>query len=65
MKISYEETFGPGAPLFRFENRGTEVIRLANDTTWPRGDTSTPATLGRVFRVAEALEVGLIALTTA
>ncbi len=59
MKISYEETFGPVAPLFRFETE-EEVIRLANDSDVGLAGYFYARDLGRVFRVAEALEVGLL-----
>ena len=59
MKISYEETFGPVAPLFRFETEA-EVIRLANDSDVGLAGYFYARDLGRVFRVAEALEAGLI-----
>ena len=43
MEIAHEETFGPVAPLFRFEDEA-EVIRLANDTESASPATSSPAT---------------------
>ncbi len=59
MKIAREETFGPVAPLFRFETE-EEVIRLANDSDVGLAGYFYARDLGRVFRVAEALEVGLL-----
>ena len=59
MKIAHEETFGPVAPLFRFETE-EEVIRLANDADVGLAGYFYARDLGRVFRVAEALEVGLV-----
>jgi succinate-semialdehyde dehydrogenase/glutarate-semialdehyde dehydrogenase len=59
MKIAHEETFGPVAPLFRFETED-EVIRLANDSDVGLAGYFYARDLGRVFRVAEALEVGLL-----
>lgn len=59
MKISREETFGPVAPLFRFDTE-EEVIRLANDSDVGLAGYFYARDLGRVFRVAEALEVGLL-----
>jgi succinate-semialdehyde dehydrogenase/glutarate-semialdehyde dehydrogenase len=59
MKIAREETFGPVAPLFRFETEA-EVIRLANDSDVGLAGYFYARDLGRVFRVAEALEVGLV-----
>jgi len=59
MKIAREETFGPVAPLFRFETE-EEGIELANDSDFGLAGYFYARDLGRVFRVAEALEVGLI-----
>ncbi|MCB9944809.1 MAG: NAD-dependent succinate-semialdehyde dehydrogenase [Geminicoccaceae bacterium] len=59
MKIAHEETFGPVAPLFRFETEN-EVIKLANDSDVGLAGYFYARDIGRVFRVAEALEVGLV-----
>jgi succinate-semialdehyde dehydrogenase / glutarate-semialdehyde dehydrogenase len=59
MLISHEETFGPVAPLFRFKDEA-EVIKLANDSDYGLAGYFYARDLGRVFRVAEALEVGLL-----
>lgn len=59
MKIAHEETFGPVAPLFRFETE-EEAIRLANDIEVGLAGYFFARDLGRVFRVAEALEVGIV-----
>jgi succinate-semialdehyde dehydrogenase / glutarate-semialdehyde dehydrogenase len=59
MKIAHEETFGPVAPLFRFETE-EEVVRLANDSDVGLAGYFYARDLARVFRVAEALEVGLV-----
>lgn len=59
MKIAREETFGPVAPLFRFETE-EEAIQLANDTEVGLAGYFYARDLGRVFRVAEALEVGIV-----
>ncbi len=59
MLIAHEETFGPVAPLFRFETED-EVIRLANASDVGLAGYFYARDLGRVFRVAEALEVGLV-----
>jgi succinate-semialdehyde dehydrogenase / glutarate-semialdehyde dehydrogenase len=59
MKIAHEETFGPVAPLFRFETE-EEVVRLANDNDVGLAGYFYARDLARVFRVAEALEVGLV-----
>ena len=59
MKIAHEETFAPVAPLFRFETEA-EVIAMANDSAVGLAGYFYARDLGRVFRVAEALEVGLV-----
>ncbi len=59
MKIAHEETFGPVAPLFKFESEA-EVIKMANDSDVGLAGYFYARDLGRVFRVAEALEVGLV-----
>lgn len=59
MKIASEETFGPVAPLFRFQTE-EEVIKLANDSDVGLASYFYSRDLGRVFRVAEALETGLV-----
>ncbi|HET6469437.1 MAG TPA: NAD-dependent succinate-semialdehyde dehydrogenase [Geminicoccaceae bacterium] len=59
MKLAHEETFGPVAPLFRFESED-EVIRLANDSDVGLAGYFYARDIGRVFRVAEALEVGIL-----
>jgi len=59
MKIAREETFGPVAPLFKFETE-EEVIAMANDSDVGLAGYFYARDLGRVFRVAEALEVGLL-----
>jgi succinate-semialdehyde dehydrogenase/glutarate-semialdehyde dehydrogenase len=59
MMIAHEETFGPVAPVFKFETED-EVIKLANDSDVGLAGYFYARDLGRVFRVAEALEVGLL-----
>ena len=59
--IFREETFGPVAPLFRFKTE-EEAIRLANDTEFGLAAYFYARDVGRVFRVAEALEYGLIGI---
>jgi succinate-semialdehyde dehydrogenase / glutarate-semialdehyde dehydrogenase len=56
-----EETFGPVAPLFRFKTE-EEAIKLANDTEFGLAAYFYARDVGRVFRVAEALEYGLIGI---
>ena len=63
MKLSREETFGPVAPLFRFETV-EEVIELANATEFGLASYFYARDLSRVFRVAEALEYGMVGINT-
>ena len=58
--IFTEETFGPVAPLFRFKTE-EEAIRLANDTEFGLAAYFYARDVGRIFRVAEALESGIVA----
>lgn len=64
MKVSSEETFGPVAGLFRFKDEA-EVIRLANDTRFGLASYFYTQNLGQAFRVAEALEYGMVAVNEA
>ncbi|MBA4209640.1 MAG: succinate-semialdehyde dehydrogenase (NADP(+)) [Parvibaculum sp.] len=59
MKASREETFGPLAPVFRFDT-DEEAIALANDTPFGLASYFYSRDIGRVWRVAEALEYGLV-----
>ena len=59
--IFHEETFGPVAPLFRFKTE-EEAIRLANDTEFGLAAYFYSRDIGRIFRVGEALEYGLIGI---
>jgi succinate-semialdehyde dehydrogenase/glutarate-semialdehyde dehydrogenase len=61
MRIAREETFGPVAPLFRFHNEA-EAIALANDTEFGLAAYFYSRDLGRVWRVAEALEYGIVGI---
>jgi succinate-semialdehyde dehydrogenase/glutarate-semialdehyde dehydrogenase len=63
MKVSREETFGPVAPLYRFKN-DEDAIRLANDTEFGLAAYFYSRDLGRVWRVAEALETGIVGVNT-
>ncbi|MCK8785712.1 NAD-dependent succinate-semialdehyde dehydrogenase [Roseomonas sp. NAR14] len=56
-----EETFGPLAPLFRFETE-EEAVALANDTPFGLAAYFYARDIGRIFRVAEALETGMIGI---
>ncbi len=61
MKITHEETFGPVAPLYRFKAED-ELIRLANDTEYGLAAYFYSRDIGRVWRVAEAIEAGIIGI---
>jgi succinate-semialdehyde dehydrogenase/glutarate-semialdehyde dehydrogenase len=59
--IFREETFGPVAPLFRFKTED-EAVKLANDTEFGLAAYFYARDVGRIFRVAEALEYGIIGI---
>ncbi|TSE24635.1 3-sulfolactaldehyde dehydrogenase [Tepidimonas sediminis] len=59
MLCAREETFGPFAPVFRFRTE-EEVIRMANDTEYGLAGYFYSRDVGRIFRVAEALEYGMV-----
>ena len=61
MNIYYEETFGPVAPLIRF-NSEKEVIKMANDSKYGLAGYFYSRDIGRIWRVAEALEYGMIGI---
>jgi succinate-semialdehyde dehydrogenase/glutarate-semialdehyde dehydrogenase len=63
MKVTKEETFGPVAPLFRFKDE-KEAIRLANDTEFGLASYFYGRDIGRIWRVAEALEYGIVGVNT-
>ncbi|MEI2780190.1 MAG: NADP-dependent succinate-semialdehyde dehydrogenase [Candidatus Competibacter sp.] len=63
MLVAREETFGPVAPLFRFQT-DEEAIRLANATEFGLAAYFYSRDLNRVFRVAEALQYGMIGINT-
>jgi succinate-semialdehyde dehydrogenase/glutarate-semialdehyde dehydrogenase len=63
MKVAGEETFGPVAPLFRFETEA-EAIRMANDTEFGLAAYFYTRDLARSWRVSEALEYGIVGLNT-
>jgi succinate-semialdehyde dehydrogenase/glutarate-semialdehyde dehydrogenase len=63
MKVSTEETFGPLAPLYRFETE-EEVIHLANDTIFGLASYFYARDIGRITRVQEALEYGMVGVNT-
>ncbi|MDN6876078.1 NADP-dependent succinate-semialdehyde dehydrogenase [Pseudomonas citronellolis] len=61
--VAKEETFGPLAPLFRFKDEA-EVIAMSNDTEFGLAAYFYARDLGRVFRVGEALEYGIVGINT-
>ena len=63
MKVATEETFGPLAPLFKFDNED-EVIAMANDTIFGLASYFYAKDLSRVYKVAEALEYGIVGINT-
>ena len=63
MLCAREETFGPVAPVFRFETEA-EVIAAANATEFGLASYFYSRDIGRVFRVAEALEYGMVGVNT-
>lgn len=63
MKVAKEETFGPLAPLFRFTS-DDEVVKLANDTEFGLAAYFYSRDIGRVWRIAEALEYGMVGINT-
>lgn len=63
MMIAREETFGPVAPIFRFETEA-EVIAAANDTEFGLASYIYTRDVSRVWRVMEALEYGMVGINT-
>jgi succinate-semialdehyde dehydrogenase/glutarate-semialdehyde dehydrogenase len=63
MMVASDETFGPVAPLFRFDDEA-DVIEQANDTIFGLASYFFARDLGRVWRVAEALEYGMVGINT-
>ena len=63
MLVTREETFGPLAPVYRFKDEA-DVIEQANDTEFGLAAYFYARDLGRVFRVAEALEYGMVGINT-
>ena len=63
MAVAREETFGPVAPLFRFRDEA-EAIALANDTEFGLAAYFYGRDVGRIWRVAEALEYGIVGINT-
>ena len=63
MMVTHDETFGPMAPLFRFENED-DVIAQANDTRFGLASYFYSSDLSRVHKVSEALEYGIVGVNT-
>jgi len=62
-KVATEETFGPLAPLFKFDTE-EEIIALANDTIFGLASYFYSRDIGRITRVQEALEYGMVGVNT-
>jgi succinate-semialdehyde dehydrogenase/glutarate-semialdehyde dehydrogenase len=63
MLIAQEETFGPVAGVFKFDSEA-QVIKLANDTSVGLAAYFFSQDIGRCYRVADALEVGMVGINT-
>ena len=63
MLITYEETFGPVAPIISFEN-DEEVVRLANNSQYGLASYFYSRDIGRIWKVAEALEYGMVGVNS-
>lgn len=63
MMVSQDETFGPLAPLFKFDDED-DVIEMANDTIFGLASYFYAKDLNRVYKVAEALEYGIVGVNT-
>ena len=63
MAVATEETFGPVAPLFKFETEA-EVVKAANDTDFGLASYFYSSNHARVWRVSEALEYGMVGVNT-
>ena len=62
-KITTEETFGPVAPIYKFKDEN-EVIELANNSPYGLASYFYSRDIGRIWRVAEALEYGMVGVNT-
>ena len=62
-KITSEETFGPVAPVYKFKDE-SEVIELANNSPYGLASYFYSRDIGRIWRVAEALEYGMVGVNT-
>ncbi len=63
MRVATEETFGPVAPLFRFSDEA-QAIGMANDTEFGLAAYFYARDIGRIVRVSEALEYGMVGINT-
>ena len=63
MKVAREETFGPVAPLFRFY-KDEEAVQLSNDTEFGLASYFFGRDIGRIWRVADQLEYGMVGINT-
>lgn len=63
MRVAKEEIFGPVAPLFKFQEEA-EAIQMANDTEYGLAAYFYARDMGRIWRVAEALEYGMVGVNT-
>ena len=63
MRLANEEIFGPVAPLYRFDTE-EEAIRMANDTPFGLASYFYAGELGRIWRVSEGLEYGMVGVNT-
>jgi len=61
MLVAKEETFGPMAPIFKFETE-EEAIAMANDTEFGLAAYFYSRDIGRIWRVAEGLEYGIVGI---
>ena len=60
-KITFEETFGPVAPVYKFSS-DEEVIKMANDTPYGLASYFYSRDISRIWKVAEALEYGIVSI---
>ena len=63
MRVAREEIFGPVAPVFRFDTEA-DAIRLANDTEFGLASYFFSRDIGRIWRVSEGLEYGMVGVNT-
>ena len=61
-KITFEETFGPVAPIYKFKDE-KEVIKLANNSPYGLASYFYSRDIGRIWRVSEGLEYGMVAVS--